>query len=271
MFNFLPYFADGWPESQLAEGGVNATDNCGGASGSLVMMAYGYPDIEPQTWTDYEYGPSYHGGMTLESLVNFVQTHFPNPPPMAIEAPANVAAAIADYGAQGFPCIGWFYCDSSANILQYPSPISHFSPVIEFDGNIFSIRNVWRGYINTFNAAQFNAASVGRILVFKRSLNMSTRRALVRLAYMAGLGREPESVTAIDGWANGNSDDEAMVTAILDSSEGVTYRSRLRSGVAGPAGPAGPADEVLVDTSQFAKVKHGHSGPVSLSGSVDVI
>lgn len=72
----------------------------------------------------------------------------------------------------------------------------------------------------------------------------SEKRALCRLAYVAGLGREPESDAALDGHANSILDDgsnaDAVITAIIDSPEGVAWLARQKAGAPGPAGPPGP-------------------------------
>jgi hypothetical protein len=68
-------------------------------------------------------------------------------------------------------------------------------------------------------------------------LTIDEARALVRLAYVAGLGREPESedvlaAAAADAQANGY---EQMATRILDSQEGIAWRDHLHTFGNGPA------------------------------------
>ena len=77
-------------------------------------------------------------------------------------------------------------------------------------------------------------------------VNLSEKRALVRLAYVAGMGREPESQDALAGWANQINDDgtnaEETVTRILDSAESVAHLAAIKAaGPPGPAGATGPA------------------------------
>lgn len=59
----------------------------------------------------------------------------------------------------------------------------------------------------------------------------SEKRAWARLAYVAGLGREPESDEALNGWAEGIADDgsnvDSVVSRIIDSPEGVAHLARV--------------------------------------------
>jgi hypothetical protein len=67
----------------------------------------------------------------------------------------------------------------------------------------------------------------------------SEKRALCRLAYVAALGREPESDAALDGHANSILDDgsnaDAVVTAIVDSPEGIAHLAAVKTALAGSA------------------------------------
>src|SRR5204863_8223988 len=59
----------------------------------------------------------------------------------------------------------------------------------------------------------------------------SEKRAWGRLAYVAGLGREPESDATLNDWAAKIADDgsnvDSVVAAIIDSPEGVAHLARV--------------------------------------------
>jgi hypothetical protein len=65
----------------------------------------------------------------------------------------------------------------------------------------------------------------------------SAKLAIARLAYLAALGREPESANAQAGWASQILDSatnvDAVIAEIADGSEGVAFRAAIRARVAG--------------------------------------
>lgn len=71
--------------------------------------------------------------------------------------------------------------------------------------------------------------SIPRIIQGDEPMNLSHKRALVRLAYVAGMGREPESFAALDSHAAAIKDDgsnaDEVVTQILDSTEAQAHRA----------------------------------------------
>ena len=73
---------------------------------------------------------------------------------------------------------------------------------------------VTHGYVGVLGWHHFQGAD----------MNLSLKEAIVRLAYLAALGREPESQAALDGWANQIADDgsnaDQIIATIADSPEG---------------------------------------------------
>lgn len=104
------------------------------------------------------------------------------------------------------------------------------------------------------------------------SVDIHEKRGFVRLSYLAGLGREPESGEVLDGWANSIADDgsnlDAVMTNITDGAEGVGYRAKLAKAIAdveagGTPGPPGPAG------AQGPAGPAGPPGPAGPAGPVD--
>jgi hypothetical protein len=64
----------------------------------------------------------------------------------------------------------------------------------------------------------------------------SEKRAWCRLAYVSGLGREPESDAALEGHANSILDDgsniDAVIAGIIDSAEGIKHLADLARAIA---------------------------------------
>jgi len=69
--------------------------------------------------------------------------------------------------------------------------------------------------------------------VKENAVNRSLKAALVRLAYIASLGRDPESEDVLLAWADGIKDDgsnaDEIITGITDSAEGQAWLSHLRN------------------------------------------
>lgn len=98
------------------------------------------------------------------------------------------------------------------------------------------------------------------------AVNISEKRAWVRLSYVAALQFEPQSQAILDGWANQIADDgsnlEGIVQSIIDGQEANAHRTALlkvesllaaNPTLAGPPGPPGPA---------------GAAGPAGPAGTV---
>lgn len=87
-------------------------------------------------------------------------------------------------------------------------------------------------------------------------MNLSTKRAHVRSIYLAALGREPESLAILDGWANSIKDDgsntDVIAAAIADSSEGQAYRTKLQALLAGKPVPAEAATVAKIVEADIA-------------------
>lgn len=89
-------------------------------------------------------------------------------------------------------------------------------------------------------------------------MHISTKVALIRLAYLSGLGREPENWDALIGWASSIKDDgsnaQEVVAQIVDSAEGQAWRAHLQN--AGPAGAPAPTSN------------HTHTVPAGTTGGM---
>jgi len=167
---FAPF--TGYAESQIGEGGTNATDNCVPTSFSLLMMVLGYGDIEPQVWTDYEYGTTYHDAEDYGNAIDFATKHYPNCPAFAVTRPADPVAAVDGAGVGNMPMAMSFTCDSNANIIVGGS-VLHVSPVIGHVGGTVYVLNVWHGVVVSFDEATFRAVcsgNAGWLAVAQRAL-----------------------------------------------------------------------------------------------------
>jgi hypothetical protein len=175
-FDLRGYLPESAVLSQLAEGGLNARDNCVPTSFHIAMIALGYPDVPPQVWTDFEYGPSYYGPEALTSAVDFINRHpehFPNPPTVSITnaAAQDVLAVIDDAGRQGFPIVGAWWCDcSTVQVVPYPTACGHASPLAAYDGQTWRLWNVWTGFEQTLSDELLRSSYAGGVAVFQRSV-----------------------------------------------------------------------------------------------------
>lgn len=175
-FDLRPYFPEDPAESQTAEGGANANDNCVPTSFAICLAALGYGDpLSPQQITDGAYGPGHIGGEDFSVVASYIESRtdiYPYLP--AIEVQGLTGQEFLDacdsYGRQGFPMIGAYWCDVNATITPYPNLFMHSSPVVAFDGNIWTIWNVWSGYEQKFTNDEMIQAVTGGPGVFHRSI-----------------------------------------------------------------------------------------------------
>ncbi len=259
-------------EGQNAEPGdpVQKMYECVYATTSVILQVLSYPDTEPTDLMNLIHPGGHTGGEDYSVVAAFLRNRpqlWPGLPSIVLVNPADTLTYLRSALAAGYAVQMDVKDDRSANVVrQWPAGWqgTHSIIVTGDDNGQVWIWNPWAGDRQHFSYAYFQQAAVnpaGNFMVFQRDLraaqqggsSMTTRRALVRLAYIAGLGREPESVAAIDSWANGADDDEAMVGKIIDSAEGVAWQKKLHSqAAAGTAGPTGPPG---------AKGDPGPSGP----------
>jgi hypothetical protein len=175
-----PEFREDSAESQVAEGGTNWNDNCVPTSFAMVMDALGYGDpAEPQDWTNYEYGASYHGVESGQAAIDFILAHaamFPVPPAMAHESPADPVPRLVDLLNQRKPTVCYFSCDANAHIG--PGGFGHASVPVASDGaTTITIWNVWTGYEQVLTFDQVRAYWLGSFCVFDRTVTRTAAPA----------------------------------------------------------------------------------------------
>lgn len=232
-FDLSGYLPESSVLSQLAEGGLNARDNCVPTSFHLVMMALGYPDVPPQAWTDFEYGASYYGPEALTAAVDFVKRHpelFPDPPAISISNPdAQDALEVMDAaGQQGFPMVGAWWCDcNTVQVVPYATACGHASPIAGYDGKIWRLWNVWTGFEQNFNDELLRSAYAGSVAVFQRSVfkgkagaaSWPVEEAVMFTSFSVDPGRQ----AFVPGCHNGtvpSGPRRVMLTLYVDSVEG---------------------------------------------------
>lgn len=173
-------------ESQQAEGldGASLTvdqwqdvnENCTFAAAAQTMIDYGYGDpLEPEQWREIA-TPGWHGGEAWEATIKVIQARpdlYPDPPPMTIEEPTDVVAAMRDYGSRGWMVhwAGWCTTDAHWIASRPTSGISHAGRIVYADDQGLALWNVWTGYLvyapDAFWAASYDG---GGLLIFRRSL-----------------------------------------------------------------------------------------------------
>lgn len=232
-FDLRAYLPESSVLSQLAEGGLNARDNCVPTSFHIAMIALGYPDVPPQVWTDFEYGTSYYGPEALAAAVDFVNRHpdlFPNPPSISVtSAPAQEVLTVMDgAGRQGFPMVGAWWCDcSTVQVVPYATSCGHASPLAAYDGANWRLWNVWTGFEQVFNDDLLRSAYAGSVAVFERSVFTGAARSAawpVEEAVMfTAFSVDPGRQSFVPGCHNGNVPSgprRVMLTLYVDSIEG---------------------------------------------------
>jgi hypothetical protein len=164
----------GWAESQQGEGGVNKDNNCVTACFSNTLQAYGFADVEPQTWTDVEYSPTYHGYTDVGHAIAFMRAHFTNPPPVTVSKPSDIVAAIDQAAVNGYAVHCLFWSDVNAVIGGSSKAAVHDSIVVAHHGDQLVVLNVERGEEVQLSDADFRAATagdqVGILTIFQRAL-----------------------------------------------------------------------------------------------------
>jgi hypothetical protein len=181
-FDLRPRFPELPSEGQIEEGGENSHANCVPASFDFCLLALGYPDrLSPQEIMDGTYGPGHAGGVNdptaMRDWLAGRSDLYPGLPEIRIDDTDGLGCVqLADaYGSLGYPMFGAFYCDSAARILPAGSPgivATHASCIVAFDGQAWTIWNVWTGFEQQLsNHDMVQAFSPGPWLVsFLRSI-----------------------------------------------------------------------------------------------------
>lgn len=181
-FDLRPRFPELPSEGQIEEGGENSHANCVPASFDFCLLALGYPDrLSPQQIMDGTYGAGHEGGVgdptAMRDWIASRTDLYPDLPTIGIDEVDGLGfVQRADaYGQLGYPMFGAFYCDTWARILPYGSPgivATHASCVVAFDGQTWTVWNVWTGFEQQIaNDAMVAAFTPGPWLVtFRRSI-----------------------------------------------------------------------------------------------------
>ena len=175
-FDLQPFYTLDWAaESQMVEGGANKFNNCVPTSFQIAMLANGYGDIAPQTWTDQEYGPTYNGGEDFTHALDFLHKHFASPPPpdVRVSNPRDTIAAIDAAGQAGFATIIQAHCDADAAFVDHYTGLFHMGIPVAFDGVNVSVRNVYWGKLHVLPLAfvqKMCTDPAGWMAVFARSI-----------------------------------------------------------------------------------------------------
>lgn len=172
-FDLRPELVIDGAEGQLAEGGVNAHANCVPAAHTVALMAYGLPDIPPQTITDAIFpGGNAPQGMPFALVVDWIARNVPGAPPMEVLAPSAPLTALADWGAAGYPCVVAM-CVDGPTVKPAPcstSTFGHAELVGAIDDSTVTLWNPWSGGIDLLTPEAFLAAYGGGITVFEKSI-----------------------------------------------------------------------------------------------------
>lgn len=167
------YTLDWSAESQMVEGGTNKFNNCVPTAFQIALLPLGFGDIAPQTWTDQEYSPTYHGGEDFAHAIDFAHKHFANLPDIRVSNPRDTVAAIDAAGQAGFPTVLQAHCDQDAAFVDHYTGFFHMGIPVAFDGTNVSVRNVYWGKLHVLPVdfvRKMAADPAGWMAVFARSI-----------------------------------------------------------------------------------------------------
>jgi len=240
-------------EGQGSEGGADQFENCVFAWAGVVGIIYcGADPFEPQDFRDLT-TPGYHGGEYFQTAIDFMESHrdrYPGLPSMVVEGPGDLQSAIRAHAALNWLMGIGVKCYSNATIAA-DGPYGHCAGIaaVRDDGVTLWGEGFYGGYVD-MSWAELDSVYGGGLWVCQapipglaqaapppqevEMLTMSQKREYVQGAYL-DMNREPESVEALDGWANTIHDNADNVwevcTQIRDSGEGQAWRARVQHAV----------------------------------------
>jgi hypothetical protein len=164
-----------YANSQLGEGGANATRNC--IAATLIHMArvLRAPHIHPQQLVDSVYGVGFHRPEDFAPMVSGLRRAWPPLPTTSIVHPDPEAllGVIDAAGIAGYPIGCSFYCDDQGAIVPAVTPHLHVSVVTAHDDQGVSLLNVWRDTTQLLADSDFLAATAfpaGWLCIFQQSI-----------------------------------------------------------------------------------------------------
>jgi hypothetical protein len=155
-----------------------------------------------------------------------------------VRANGNLADAAAVALSRRHRLIWLFATDHQANPVPRPGSTDHWMTVYGNDGG-YAVMQPWGGSDEVYGTDLLNQsdATQGGIEInvelpadqeADTMLNLEEKRVMVREAYLASMGREPESTQALDNWANQIHDDgsnaDDVIAQITDSPEARKHR-----------------------------------------------
>lgn len=152
----------------------------------------------------------------------------------------NAADLVAQFVPQGIYVLALVNCNGYAVPTPAVTGLRHWIAIYDTVPDFYQVWNSSYDAIANLRACSVNGPYHVLIKLPQGASDMLTQShkdAMIKLAYMCGMFRDPESMTTETNWANTIADDgsnmDQVLTQILDSGEAQGARSSLHSADAG--------------------------------------